>query len=156
MDGVSIVPHLKGKDTHDTVFAEYMDELNNLATSKDAAHQQVYKAFVAEAETKWDMETITKDVLKRQRQRRLCHSALKQGLWTPWDYKVPDDSQNKYIRSHMDLDELERRARFPIVDMHSRTLIKPSSSSAAQQLGKANIAAAFAVPQHHQAGALGQ
>ncbi|KAK0356040.1 hypothetical protein LTR94_006288 [Friedmanniomyces endolithicus] len=191
MDGVSIVPHLKGKDTHDTVFAEYMgegtiapmmmirrgkwkyitcpadpdmlfnlatdpDELNNLATSKDAAHQQVYKAFVAEAETKWDMETITKDVLKRQRQRRLCHSALKQGLWTPWDYKVPDDSQNKYIRSHMDLDELERRARFPIVDMHGRTLIKPSSSSssAQQQFGKGNIAAAFAVP--HQAGALGQ
>ncbi|KAK1815976.1 hypothetical protein LTR12_009573, partial [Friedmanniomyces endolithicus] len=81
-----------------------------------------------------------------------------QGLWTPWDYKVPDDSQSKYIRSHMDLDELERRARFPIVDMHGRTLKPPPSSSSAQQqqLGKGNIAAAFAVPQHPQAGALGQ
>ncbi|KAK6415513.1 hypothetical protein LTR81_010855 [Elasticomyces elasticus] len=184
MDGVSIVPHLKGKDTHDTVFAEYMgegtiapmmmirrgnwkyitcpadpdmlynlatdpDELVNLATSEDVATKAVYNAFVDEALAKWDMEAITQDVLKRQRQRRLCHSALKQGLWTPWDYKVPDDSQNKYIRSHMELDDLERRARFPIVDTHGQ-VIKPSTV----QLGKGNnIAAAFAP---HQAGAFGQ
>ncbi|KAK5717608.1 hypothetical protein LTR17_015961 [Elasticomyces elasticus] len=184
MDGVSIVPHLKGKDTHDTVFAEYMgegtiapmmmirrgnwkyitcpadpdmlynlatdpDEVVNLATSEDVAIKAVYNAFVDEALAKWDMEAITQDVLKRQRQRRLCHSALKQGLWTPWDYRVPDDSQNKYIRSHMELDDLERRARFPIVDTHGQ-VIKPSTV----QLGKGNIAAAFVAP--HQAGAFGQ
>jgi len=181
MDGVSIVPHLKGKDTHDTVFAEYMgegtvapmmmirrgawkyitcpadpdllfnlasdpSELTNLATSTDPATQEIHAAFVAEARAKWDMDAITADVVRRQRQRRLCHSALKQGLWTPWDYRVPDDSQNKYIRSHMDLDDLERRARFPIVDAHGQ--VKPSGGAPG---GKG---AAFFPPM--QAGALGQ
>ncbi|KAI7576457.1 hypothetical protein KC316_g10693, partial [Hortaea werneckii] len=57
------------------------------------------------------------------------------------------DSQDKYIRSHMDLDELERRARFPIVDAHGnvKKLGAPS---------KDGSASAFEVP--HQAGALGQ
>ncbi|KAF2724085.1 choline-sulfatase [Polychaeton citri CBS 116435] len=100
-------------------------ELKNLATvtdEEDAKTKRVYDAFVAESKAKWDMERITEDVVRRQRQRLFCHGALKQGLWTPWDYRVPDNSQDKYIRSHMDLDDLERRARYPAVD--ERGLIK--------------------------------
>ncbi|KAF2862495.1 choline-sulfatase [Piedraia hortae CBS 480.64] len=114
-------------------------ELNNLAGKAEC--KDVYEGFVQEAKAKWDMEAIRKDVLKRQRQRRFCHQALKRGKWTPWDYKVPDDGQDKYIRSHMDLDDLERRARFPIVD----------------ELGnikKMGGARDFCIP--HQAGAYGQ
>lgn len=181
MDGVSMVPHLKGKDTHDTVFAEYMgegtiapmmmirrgawkyitcpadpdmlfnladdpQELNNLANSTEPKAKQMYETFVAEAKAKWDMEAITQNVLVKQRQRRLVHRALKQGKWVPWDYRVPDDSQDKYIRSHMELDELERRARFPIVDTDGQ-ICKPTAGA-----GKDNISAIFP----HQAGALGQ
>ncbi|TKA32799.1 hypothetical protein B0A50_01024 [Salinomyces thailandicus] len=182
MDGVSMMPHLKGKDSHDTVFAEYMGEgtvapmmmirrgawkyitcpadpdllfnlvedpleLKNLADSTDPKNKAVYEAFVAESKAKWNMEVITEDVLMRQRRRRFVHSALRLGKWTPWDYKVPDDSQDKYIRSHMELDELERRARFPIVDTHGnvKRFGKP---------GKDGLTAAFQIP--HQAGALGQ
>ncbi|EME88947.1 uncharacterized protein MYCFIDRAFT_185422 [Pseudocercospora fijiensis CIRAD86] len=94
------------------------DELTNLATSDDAETKKIYEAFVAEAKAKWDMKAITDDVVKRQRQRRFCFSALKQGKWTSWDYFVPDDSRDKYIRSHMDLDDLELRARYPIVDAY--------------------------------------
>jgi len=179
MDGVSIVPHLKGKSTHDTVFAEYMgegtiapmmmirrgpwkyitcpadpdlfynleddpSELKDLSKSDDPKIKEMYEAFVAESRAKWNMEAITADVLKRQRQRRLCHTALKKGLWTPWDYRVPDDSQSKYIRSHMDLDDLERRARYPFVDAHGN--IKTVGA-----LGKDSV---LSVPL--QAGALGQ
>lgn len=179
MDGVSMVPHLKGKDTHDTVFAEYMGEgtvapmmmirrgawkyitcpvdppqlynlmkdpkeLTNLAESEDEETQAIFKAFQAEASAKWDFGAITQDVLKRQRQRRLCFSALKCGQWTSWDYHVDDDSRNKYIRSHMDLDDLERRARFPIVDAHGKEKV----------LGIPGKHGVLQVP--HQAGALGQ
>jgi len=182
MDGVSLLPHLKGQDAHDTVFAEYMGEgtiapmmmirrgnwkyitcpadpdmlfnladdpreLDNLANSTNPETKAVYDAFVAEAKAKWDFDAITKDVLTRQRQKRLCHSALRIGKWTSWDYMVPDNSQDKYIRSHMDLDELERRARFPMVDTHGRILASGISA-------KDGLTAAFAVP--HQAGALGQ
>lgn len=186
LDGVSLLPHLRGKDSHDTVFAEYMgegtiapmmmirrgnwkyitcpadpdqlynlaedpDELQNLATSNDRVNKEVYDAFVAEAKAKWDMEAITADVVKRQRQRIFVGSALKQGLWTSWDYQVQDDSRNKYIRSHMDLDDLERRARFPIVDTHGKVL-RPQPTT--QGKFDASIAAALSIP--HQAGALGQ
>ena len=179
MDGVSIVPHLKGKSTHDTVFAEYMGEgtvapmmmirrgawkyitcpadpdqlynladdpkeLTNLATSSDETTKKVYNAFVAEAKAKWNMEAITADVIKRQRQRRFVFSSLKQGKWTSWDYSVPDNSQDKYIRSHLDLDDLERRARFPIVDAHGNRKVVESN-------GKHGV---LAIP--HQAGAVGQ
>ncbi|KJY00019.1 choline-sulfatase like protein [Zymoseptoria brevis] len=177
MDGVSIVPHLKGIDTHDNVFAEYMgegtiapmmmirrgpwkyitcpadpdqlynlsddpSELTNLATSTDAATKKVYDEFVTEAKAKWDMDAITKDCVRRQRQRRLCQSALKEGKWTSWDYQVPDNSQDKYIRSHMDLDDLERRARFPIVDAYGNIKVTPTV------VGKEGV---LAIP--HQAGA---
>lgn len=187
MDGVSIVPHLKGQSTHDNVFAEYMGEgtiapmmmirrgpwkyitcpadpdlfynladdpkeLNNLANSADEATKKVYDAFVAESKAKWDMDSITQDVLKRQRQRRFCHSALREGKWTSWDYSVPDNSQDKYIRSHMDLDDLERRARFPIVDAYGNIKAPaPGITGKKQQAqGLLPISAAG------QAGAVGQ
>lgn len=88
-------------------------ELKNLVNSTDPETKKVYNAFVAEAKAKWNMEAITADCLRRQRQRRFCHASLRTGKWTSWDYTVPDNSQDKYIRSHMDLDDLERRARFP-------------------------------------------
>ncbi|GAB7362511.1 hypothetical protein MBLNU230_g2831t1 [Neophaeotheca triangularis] len=179
MDGVSLMPHLKGQDSHDTVFAEYMGEgtiapmmmirrgawkyitcpadpdllynladdpreLQNLAGSEDPATKAVYDAFVAESKAKWNMEAITADVQKRQRQRIKAHRALKKGRWTPWDYQVPDDSQSKYIRSHMELDDLERRARYPIVDANG----KP------KQLGAIGKGGVLSVPM--QAGAYGQ
>ena len=33
-----------------------------------------------------------------------------------WDYQPPGIEKDRYIRSHIPLDELERRARFPVVD----------------------------------------
>jgi choline-sulfatase len=37
-----------------------------------------------------------------------------------WDYQPPPMEQDKYIRSHLELDELERRARYPVVDAFGR------------------------------------
>jgi len=117
-------------------------ELINLTTSTDAEDQKVFKAFEDEADAKWDLQAITDDVLAQQRRRRFVAAALKQGRYESWDYKVPENSQNKYIRSHMDLDDLELRARYPQVDMngHARTGAKPNQ-------GKI---------MHGQAGAVGQ
>lgn len=103
--------------------AQDSDELINLAKSDDPETKKVYEAFVAEAKSKWNMKAITEDVLMRQRQTRFCFSALKQGKWTSWDYSVPDDSRDKYIRSHMDLDDLERRARYPLVDAYGNNKV---------------------------------
>jgi choline-sulfatase len=82
----------------------------------------ILSKFVAEAEAKWDMKKITADVLVSQRQRRLVWSALKQGAFTSWDHNPNDDGREKYIRSHMHLDDLELRARFPAVDAKGRDM----------------------------------
>jgi choline-sulfatase len=79
-------------------------------------------AFTAEAEQKWDMKAITDSVLLSQRSRRLVWSALKTGRFTSWDHNPEDDGRQKYIRSHIPLDDLELRARFPPVDAKGRNL----------------------------------
>ena len=42
------------------------------------------------------------------------------GKFTSWDHNPIDDGREKYIRSHMPLDDLELRARFPQVDDFGR------------------------------------
>ncbi|EOO00484.1 putative choline-sulfatase protein [Phaeoacremonium minimum UCRPA7] len=164
MDGLSLLPHLKGEGGHDTVFAEYTgegtvsplmmirrgpwkyvicpadgsqlynldtdpSELNDLAkglnkkttlSAEDEKVRAVFDAFEAEARARWDFEQITEDVLVSQRKRRLVWSALKRGQFTSWDFDPIDDGREKYIRSHMDLDDLERMARYPPVDKYGR------------------------------------
>ncbi|OBT77685.1 choline-sulfatase [Pseudogymnoascus sp. 05NY08] len=72
--------------------------------------------FRTEAQAKWDFPTITRSVHHSQRQRTLVWSALTKGKFTSWDYNPIDDGREKYIRSHLPLDELELRARYPAVD----------------------------------------
>ncbi|KAF2493401.1 choline-sulfatase [Lophium mytilinum] len=95
-------------------------EIFNLAISEKPEHAGVLAAFEDEAQKKWDFKAIHADVLKSQRQRRLCYSALKKGRWESWDYQPIDDAREKYIRSHIPLDDLERRARYPVVDYFGR------------------------------------
>lgn len=100
-------------------------EVNNLARvpskdepAQDAETLQVLEAFTNEALAKWDFKQITESALKSQRQRRFVWGALRQGKWTSWDFNPEDDGREKYIRSHMPLDDLELKARFPAVDAY--------------------------------------
>lgn len=168
MDGLSLLPHLQGREGHDTVIAEYTGEgtisplmmirrgpwkyitcptdgsmLFNLATDplelndlvkllhkkqtlstplspEDEEAQAVFDAFEEEARQRWDFDAITKEVLQSQRQRKLVWGALKKGHFTSWDFNPQDDGREKYIRSHIPLDDLERRARYPAVDQWGR------------------------------------
>jgi len=111
-------------------------ELHDLVTSQDPHHQKVLAEFQAEAREKWDFQQIHQDVLKSQRMRQVTWSALQIGkffLWPgspsidktpgrkePWDYQPPYNDKDRFIRSHIPLDDLERRARFPVVDQFGR------------------------------------
>lgn len=91
-------------------------ELTNLATSSEPYYQKVLAAFDVEAREKWDFQQIHKDTLKSQRLRQLTWSALQIGRKEVWDYQPPYNDKERFIRSHIPLDDLERRARFPVVD----------------------------------------
>lgn len=95
-------------------------ERDNLCESDKTEHKELAAAFAAEAAAKWDLQKIHDDVLFNQRQRLLCWDALQMGRFEAWDYSPPDTAKTRYIRSKTPLDDLELRARFPVVDAFGR------------------------------------
>ncbi|MEK8081972.1 choline-sulfatase [Pseudomonas sp. XK-1] len=88
-------------------------ERENLADS--AEHQGVLGEFLAEARARWDMPAIHAATLASQRRRRLVAEALSLGKLSSWDHQPWVDASQQYMRNHIDLDDLERRARYPQV-----------------------------------------
>lgn len=165
MDGQSMLPHLQGREGHDTVIAEYTGEgtisplmmirrgpwkyitcptdppqlynlekdpleLVNLAklvdkddlTAEEEESRAKFLKFEAEGKARWNFEAITEEVLLSQRKRRYVWDALKIGRFDSWDFDPAkhEDGTAKYIRSFLPLDDLERKARFPVVDKYGR------------------------------------
>ncbi|MBL0950877.1 MAG: choline-sulfatase [Pseudomonas sp.] len=88
-------------------------ELHNLADCNE--HKGILAGFLAEARERWDIPAIHAATLASQRRRRLVAEALSQGKLTSWDHQPWVDASQQYMRNHIDLDDLERRARFPQV-----------------------------------------
>jgi choline-sulfatase len=88
-------------------------ERENLADS--AEHQGVLGELLAEARARWDMQAIHAATLASQRRRRLVAEALSLGKLSSWDHQPWVDASQQYMRNHIDLDDLERRARYPQV-----------------------------------------
>ena len=86
-------------------------ELHNLAL--DDAHQDTLEGFMAEVAERWDLPALHQQVLHSQRRRRLVYGALTKGKLTSWDHQPFVDASQQYMRNHIDLDDLERRARYP-------------------------------------------
>ena len=87
-------------------------ELNNLAQSSE--HVEIVASFLEEVEKRWNMSTITAQVLRSQRQRRFTNGALRFGQWKSWDHQPFRDASQQYIRSvGANLDDLEYLARYP-------------------------------------------
>jgi len=43
----------------------------------------------------------------------MVYRALRRGNYTPWDFQPVQEAAQKYMRNHLDLNVLERTARFP-------------------------------------------
>lgn len=69
--------------------------------------------FRREVASGWDLDALTDDVIADQNRRRLVDSALRTGTVTPWEFTPPADGTQQYMRNHLDLNEVERGARFP-------------------------------------------
>ncbi|MBH3460935.1 choline-sulfatase [Pseudomonas putida] len=86
-------------------------ERENLTGSPD--HQGLLQAFVDEARQRWDVSSLRQQVLASQRRRRLVAEALAIGKLKSWDHQPLVDASQQYMRNHIDLDDLERKARYP-------------------------------------------
>ncbi len=86
-------------------------ELHNLAGKPD--YEAIQSAFKAEVFERWEPAALHEAVLAKQRQRRLVQQALMTGRHTSWDFQPYQDASKQYMRNHLDLNDLERQARFP-------------------------------------------
>ena len=88
-------------------------ELNNLAGQ--AAYAEVERDFERERDQQWQPAALRTAIIASQRRRRLVDGALRQGRFNAWDFQPYQDASGMYMRNHLDLNDLERRARFPLV-----------------------------------------
>ena len=65
------------------------------------------------AQTGLSSRDLYQQVLASQRRRRLVFEALTQGKLKSWDHQPLVDASQQYMRNHIDLDDLERKARYP-------------------------------------------
>lgn len=87
------------------------DELHNLAMSPD--HLPTVEKFLGEIRQRWDLAVLGASVIESQRTRRFLTQALRSGEYTSWDYTPVRDGSQEYMRNHLDLNEVERLARWP-------------------------------------------
>jgi choline-sulfatase len=69
--------------------------------------------FRAEVAQRWDLARLHADVLQDQARRRFVMEALRTGVYTPWEFTPRRDASNEYMRNHLDLNVVERSARWP-------------------------------------------
>jgi choline-sulfatase len=87
------------------------DEQVNLAD--DPACASLAEEFRQEIAARWDLPALNRAVRLSQRRRLAVRQALGAGVQVSWDFAPDYDAPHRYIRGHMDLPDLERRARFP-------------------------------------------
>jgi choline-sulfatase len=89
------------------------DEQNNLVD--DAGSASLLADFRREVAARWNLTALDAEVRESQQRRFAVSTALGTGVQTPWDFTPTYDASHRYIRNHMDLNELEEMARFPPV-----------------------------------------
>jgi choline-sulfatase len=86
-------------------------ELTNLAA--DPAHAETLGHFQAMASARWDMARFDAEVRESQARRWVVYEALRNGAYYPWDYQPLQKASERYMRNHMNLDNLEESKRYP-------------------------------------------
>ncbi len=87
------------------------DELTNLAA--DPAHAETLVGFRAQADERWDLDRFDAEVRASQARRWVVYEALRQGGYYPWDYQPLQKASERFMRNHMDLNDVEESQRFP-------------------------------------------
>ena len=86
-------------------------ELNNLAGL--ASQAAVLAEFRELAEARWDLARFDADVRASQARRLVVYDALRKGGYYPWDFQPLKSASDRFMRNHMDLNDLENAQRFP-------------------------------------------
>jgi choline-sulfatase len=86
-------------------------ECTNLATADEWS--STVEEMRKEVAARWDLADLHDRVLLDQRRRRYVDRALRIGVHTGWEYTPPRAGTAEYMRNNLDLNEVERSARWP-------------------------------------------
>ena len=86
-------------------------QLTNLA--EVAEHQGTLTQLRAKSKVRWDLDKFDADVRVSQARRWVVYEALREGGYYPWDYQPLQKASERYMRNHMDLNNVEDDARYP-------------------------------------------
>ena len=87
------------------------NELTNLAG--DPTHVATMDRFRAMAAERWDLAAFDSQVRESQARRWVVYQALRNGSYYPWDYQPLQKASERFMRNHMDLNDLEDSQRAP-------------------------------------------
>ncbi len=89
-------------------------ELKNLAANPETPVQAAtLNAFRDMCAAHWDMEAFDGAVRESQARRWVVYEALRNGAYYPWDHQPLQKASERYMRNHMNLDNLEESKRYP-------------------------------------------
>ena len=86
-------------------------ETTNLAA--DPAHAATLANLSATADARWDLAAFDAEVRQSQARRWVVYEALRNGAYFPWDFQPLQKASERYMRNHMDLNEVDGGRRFP-------------------------------------------
>ena len=85
--------------------------MTNLADAP--AHQGTLTSLRHKSEARWDLARFDAEVRASQARRWVVYEALREGGYYPWDYQPLRRASERYMRNHMDLNDVEESKRFP-------------------------------------------
>jgi choline-sulfatase len=86
-------------------------EMNNLVGQPE--YEETLSEFQKMADQKWDLDRFDEEVRRSQARRWVVYDALRTGQYFPWDYQPLKQASERFMRNHMDLNEVEHNQMFP-------------------------------------------
>lgn len=81
--------------------------------AEDPEYADVLEKFRIAAASQWDLEAYDAEVRHSQARRWVVYEALRNGEYFPWDYQPLKKASERYMRNHMDLNDVDGGQRFP-------------------------------------------
>lgn len=88
------------------------NELDNLAGN--TAYSETLRHFIDAMNERWNLDLLDEDIRENQQRRIVCYEALRQGRYTPWDHQPVQDASERFMRNHLDLNDVEAGNRVPV------------------------------------------
>ncbi|HTV71986.1 MAG TPA: choline-sulfatase [Rhizobiaceae bacterium] len=89
------------------------DPLERVNLAAEPTNAALVGEFMEKIRARWDMKTFDAAVRESQARRWVVYPALRNGAYYPWDFQPLQKASERYMRNHMNLDNLEDSKRFP-------------------------------------------